>query len=157
MRPQVLRADRVQDTPLDKLVSLAEAVQLTLRVAYALETASNAPGSATGEDLFVFHIAGSRHRASHRQLFVQVKVGARKDGTGRVFHSVGATLYLTSEAHHFPNLVPEDLVGVATQIVAAQSSTFLAAFSASPSHPLEPRELLLSVVESLLAGVERDF
>lgn len=142
-------------SPLDNLVSLAEAMQMTLRVADGLEVASAPLGaSPRREDLLVFRIGASKHRHPDRQMFLQMTVNTSKDGgTDSVFHTVGAVLYLTSEPHYCPNHVPEDLKGKIREILSQESSTRLATFSTSVSGSQSLRGLLPSVVENLLAGV----
>lgn len=137
-------------------MSLAEAVQLTLRVADGLDMASRPLGASAGrEDLLVFHIDASNHRGRNRQLFVQMAVKASKDGsTARVFHTVEATLYLTGEPHYCPNHVPEELVEEVRKLLGKPSSAILATFSTSLSDSQDLRDLSLSVVENLLAGVQ---
>jgi len=97
-------------SPFDRVVSLGEASELTLRIDDSLSGVEAPKTGASSDDLFVYHIQSSKHRDNSYKLFAALDVEALRDAEGALQRYVKVTLYLSNLDHCTPNKVPPDLM-----------------------------------------------
>ena len=134
-------------SPLDAVVSLAEAALISLHAADSLAIASQPPREP-GErnDMFCFLVDASS------TPYIQLEVSSLLDGAGALHRTVAATLYLTGEAHRCPNLVPDELKPQIRDILGMSRVIGVASGISFPELQ-DPHTLAREVTERLLASV----
>jgi hypothetical protein len=96
-------------SPLDRIVSLAEASELVLRTVDSLADVEAPKRGEQADDLFVWHLEASNHRDKRNKLFLALEIGAVRDTAGALQRHVESTLYLSTVPHYTTNKVPDKL------------------------------------------------
>ena len=140
-------------SPLDTVVSLGEAALIALHAADSLAIASKPPQKpGKRNDMFCFRLYASKHRDASSTPYMQIEVSSLLDGVKALHRTVAATLYLTGEAHHCPNLVLDELKPQIRGILGRSRIIGTASGIAFAQH-MEPQDLAREVAERLLSSV----